>query len=110
MSIETIKEKVVNKSIQVCVARIEEIKFIIDATPCIDLLKLQRSTVLAVRQTSDPKKCLSILKGAKKKEKELGKLIALQRNTPDLIDERVKLEMELMQLRSELYFIEIRKK
>ena len=106
----TIKEKIVRKTISEVNDRIVEIDRILYANPLSDICQLRiKAQEIMDDNGNDYVKIAKLIKPLERKEKELFK-IAKKQNTDsvDLIDEKVKLKSELLDLKSELYWIEHR--
>lgn len=106
-----VKEKVVRASIEAILARLKEINFLLDAKPLSGILGvemefqelLEQNKTFEERVSAAFKEKLDDLISRKKKYFEL---FEKTRDTSKLINEKVELESELLDLRNELFHIE----
>jgi hypothetical protein len=101
----SIKREVINESISRINSRLEDIDKILDANPLSDIieLRLELKDKMHEYDHTDPE-FTKWLKSSAKKEKEFFKLADLQtKETGNLINEKVKLQMELSDLNNELW-------
>ncbi len=103
----TVKEKIIRKSIAHIEKKLKEINSILDSRPALAIFELQRETFTKAK-AMDPRDASPYLAKAIKKEAELRKLLKKQHKLL-LSDQPVKYEMELGDLKSELYFLELKK-
>jgi len=107
----TTKEKVITESISRIKRELDGIDEILNANPLSEIIKLrQKAAEITEGEKWRDKSVLAELNEMGKEEKRLFALAKKQQNTNELIDRKVKLEMELSDLNSELYFINYRKK
>lgn len=109
----SIKEQVINESIDRINHRIQEIDDMLEANPLTEICQLRitfkrlldNNKTLEERTSPDFVKTIKILAA---KEKELFKIAKKQQEQDSckLIKEKVKLEMELSDLNHELYFLQ----
>lgn len=112
--IMTTKEKVIHQSIRQVEKRLKEINFILDANPLIEICKIRQEAqklldenkTLAQRTSDDFMSKIEVLS---KREKAQFALAEKSKDRIKLIGEKVKLELELSDLRNELYHIERKK-
>lgn len=114
IQIMTTKEKVINQSIEQVEKRLKEINFILEANPLSEICKIRQEAQKLLdenktveQRTSDD--FISKIEVLSKREKEQFSLAEKSKDSIKLIDEKVKLEFELSDLRNELYCIERRK-
>lgn len=110
----TTKEKVIKESIKRNTKRLNEIKTLLDTSPlsCICELRMEAQKLLDENQGIEKRTSNEFVAKIDKLAKEEKKMFALakkQQDSAKLIDEQVKLEMELSDLNNELYFIERRR-
>lgn len=108
------KEKVINQSIERVEKQLKEINFILDANPLSEICKIRQESQKLLdenktveQRTSDD--FISKIEVLSKREKEQFSLAEKSKDSIKLIDEKVKLEFELSELRNELYHIERRR-
>lgn len=107
----TTKEKVIIESISRIKRELDGIDEILNANPLSEIIKLrQKAAEITEGEKWRDKSVFAELNEMGKEEKRLFALAKKQQNTNELIDRKVKLEMELSDLNSELYFINYRKK
>lgn len=106
----TTKEKVIRESIKRVTKQINKINLILNANPLSDIIKLRRDTLNNAKEFQNHEKALVFINKAIKKEKELIRIAKKQQNSIKLINEKVKLELELSDLNGELWHIERRNK
>lgn len=100
----TIKEKVAVESISRIEKRLEEIDNILNASPLLDILKLDEEVSVTVKKMKvGSKEILEYLESKINQRKELLLLAGKQQKTLELIDEKVKLEGERVGLENELF-------
>jgi len=104
----TTKEKIIRQSIQANQKELDEIEFLLNASPLIEIIEL-RKRIFSMDWKSAAPEMLKAIKDAAKKEKELFAIAKKQQDSIALINRKVKLTMELMDLTNELWFIEHRK-
>jgi len=107
------KEKVVKESIEKVEKRLKEIDSLLGSNPLSEICKIREEAQKLLdenktveERTSD--EFLTRLKLLSKREKEQFALAQKTRDSVKLIDEKVKLEFELQDLKNELYHIERR--
>ncbi len=110
----TTKEKVINQSIKQVEKRLKKINFILGAAPVSEICKIRQEAQklfdenkTVEQRTSDD--FTSKIKVLSKREKEQFFLAEKSKDSIKLIEEKIKLEVELSDLRNELYYIERRK-
>lgn len=106
----TTKEKVINEAIDRVEKKINEINFILNANPLIEIINIRKEA----QKLLNDKKIHHLLFIAKitalsKREKEQFKLAEKGKDSIKLIDEKVKLESELYDLKNELWYIQNKK-
>lgn len=110
-NIMTTKEKVINESIRKINKELIEIDEILNANPLSEIIQLrQKASELIKGDGWKDKKIQAEISKMAKKGKELFAVAEKQRKTNELIDRKVKSEMELSDLNSELYFLNYREK
>ena len=109
----TTKEKVINESIIRVENRLKEIKKINEATPLLDLIEIRKTaqTLLDENKTIQQRtsnEFIAKIEILSKKEKQCIKLAKENSGQKmlDLMDEQIKLEFELNDLKNEKYSIE----
>lgn len=110
----SVKEKIIDESIQRIEKRISEIDSIIFADPLSEIIELRQEAQKRLDEarengTDSSDEFLAYIKKCSKKEKELFKLAEKQQDTNKLLDEKSKLKSELSSLHSEKHYIEMRK-
>lgn len=110
----TTKEKVIKESIERNTKRLNEIKTLLEANPLSRICELRMEAKKLLDENQGVEKRTSNKFVAKidklaREEKKMFALAKKQQNSAQLIDEQVKLEMELGDLNNELYFIECRR-
>jgi len=102
----TIKEKVIRKSIKIAEERIEEIKIIIYGNHLSNAMRLEIDTIeTAKRMYGEGKDPIRFLQEKSREREKLLDLTKQSLNSINLINELVELDMELSDLRQELFFI-----
>lgn len=109
----TTKEKVVRASIKKASKRLNNINYILSATPLSDILQLSKKMkeLLDKCKTIEERTSDEFVEKIGKMAKEEKRLIALakkQQNTNKLIEEAVRIKMELSELKTELWAIQRR--
>ena len=103
----TTKEKIIRQSIAENEKELAEIVALLDATPASDIIagRKKAQELLAKYDVSDPllAQKIGVLAEA---EKRLFAIAEKQRDSTALINRRVKLDIELQDLKNELYWIE----
>ena len=114
IQIMTTKEKIINQSIEQVKKQLKEINFILEATPLSEICKIRQEAQKLLdenktveQRTSDD--FITKIEALSKREKEQFALAEKSKDSIKLIDEKVKLEFELSDLRNELYHIERRR-
>jgi len=110
----TTKEKVIRESIERNTKRLNKIKTLLEANPLSRIceLRMEAKKLLDENQGIEKRTSNDFVAKIDKLAKEEKKMFALakkQKDSAKLIDEQVKLEMELSDLNNELYFIERRR-
>lgn len=107
----TTKEKVIAESIKRIEREICKINDILDARPLLEIIRLQQEALTLVRGSKfGDKNVLKELDRMAAEEKKHRVIAKKQRNSVKLIERKVKLEMELSDLHSEQFFMNMRKK
>tara|TARA_R110000850_G_scaffold263903_1_gene392801 strand:+ start:297 stop:632 length:336 start_codon:yes stop_codon:yes gene_type:complete len=103
----SIKEKVIKESIRRIENRSEKLNLMILSNPLADLIKTRWEAVEIIEKyKGDYKKIATLIAVLAKKEKKLFKFSESQsKNSNKWIDEKVKIDFELGQLKTELYYI-----
>jgi hypothetical protein len=107
----TTKEKIIHQSIEKIEKQLKEINYIIDANPLTEIIKIRQEAqkLLEENKTIEQRTSESFISKIEilsKREKEQFALAKKGKDTTKLIDEKIKLEFELSDLRNELYHIE----
>ena len=110
----TTKEKVIRQSIAVCEKKLSEINNILNANPVSRICEIRIEAQKLLDENKSIEKRMSkdfILKIEElaKLEKEQFRIAKQSSNSIKLIDDKVELEMELTDLKNELYHIERKK-
>jgi|ERR1035437_3367434 hypothetical protein len=110
----TTEEKIIRKSIEKINKRLHDIDIILNATPLLDIIEIRKEAqdFLNDNPTIDQRtseQALDKINELSKKEKKCFEIADKQKNTIQLLDEKVKLTMELGDLNNRLFFIEMRK-
>ena len=106
---KSIKQQVIEESIQRATDRLKEIMFIINARPLTDIIELRKhfaSRLPYFKANAGSQEALREIKELNQKGKDLFALADKQSNSTELIQERIKLESELTDLNNELYQLE----
>ena len=100
-----VKEKIIRQAIKKIEKELLKIDSVLDATPTpmSDIIALHRKTIEECKKCP-PEKAIKICDAAIKKEKELFLLADKKKNERDLINRKVDIEVELGELKSELYY------
>ena len=107
----TIKEKVIRQSIKKAEEEISGIDQVLNAFPVGDLIRLERETIeTAKRMDAGSKEVLSYLNSQTKKRDALLQLVEKRKDSVSLIERKVKISMELGELKGELWMITEREK
>ena len=101
----TIKEKIIRRAIKETEKQISRINFILNANPISDIINLRRETFAKVKKM-DNKSALAYITRQAKKEAAYFKIGEQQKDTIKLVDKKVKLILELSDLKNELSWIE----
>jgi malate/lactate dehydrogenase len=107
----TTKEKIIKKSIEQVQRKLKEVDVLLESNPASEIIcirmeaqkLLNENTTLKQRTSSE---FISKLEALSKREKEQFALAEKGKDSIKLIDQKVKLEFELSDLRNELYYIE----
>ena len=107
----TIKEKVINKSISEVEMQLNEINFILNATPLTEIvnIRFEAQKLLEENRTLEQRTSNVFLKKIEdlsRREKELFVIAKKSENSSILTTKKVKLEIELTDLKNELFHIE----
>jgi hypothetical protein len=102
------KKDVIVRKIRSLERKLAEIAAIMDAKPASDILAMRMKIVSSVKGKT-PYEALRILRDAEKKEKRF-LAVARKQADPNIISERVRLDTEISELKSELFYIERRNK
>lgn len=107
----TTKEKIINQSIEQVEKQLKEINSILEANPLSEICKIRQEAQKLLEEnktveqrTSDA--FIAKIEALSKREKEQFVLDEKSKDSIKLIDEKVKLEFELSDLRNELFHIE----
>ena len=99
-------EKIILQSIEEVVNEISKIDHILNATPLIDIIKIERESIeKAMKMKAGSKEVLAYLDSQIKKRNALRRLAKKQENSIALIEQNVKLSIELRDLNSLLWSI-----
>jgi len=101
----TTKEKVICESIMRVQKRIKEIDDILNATPLQEIIKIRKEFQELIKSKLPLQEEIKMIEKFQKEEEKQLKIFEKQQNTLKLIDEKVKLAMELSDLKGELYWI-----
>lgn len=106
----SVKETVVNESIERATKRIVEIDFILSANPISEIIEIRKEAQRLLNKTKDrsSKEFLNKIEELANREKEQFRIGKKQKDTVKLIEEKVELEIELTSLNSELYYINLK--
>lgn len=104
----TTKEKVINQSIEQLKKRLKEINFILEANPLSEICKIRKEAQKMLNENKTVESrisddFISKIEVLVKREKEQFDLAEKLKDSTKLIDEKVDLEFELLELRNELY-------
>ena len=106
-----IKEKVIRESIKNTIQEIDKIKYIVYGNHATKMLEVEKNAIeTAKKMIKDGKDATHYLNEKIKERDQLYKLAKQSCNSSKLIDELVKLEIELQDLNNELWYIEQTKK
>jgi hypothetical protein len=110
----TTEEKIIRKSIIKINKRLHDINVILDAAPLLEIIEIRKEAqdFLIANPTIDQRtseQALYKMNELSKKEKEMFEIANKQKNSVHLIDEKVKLTMELGDLKNRLFYIEMKK-
>ena len=103
----TTKEKVIREAIKRNTKRLEKVDSILDANPLSEIcdIRIEAQKILTEHK-GDNKKIMELIEPLADKEKKLFALAKRQtKDSSKLIDEKVKLQVELGDLNNELYWI-----
>lgn len=111
MAVMNIKRRVVNETIKRIEKRVKYLKGIIYANPASEIIQCRiAARKILEEHKGDYKKIGELIDPLAKKEKKLFALSKKQEKSCDMIDEQVKLENELYELRNEIYFMDKRER
>jgi len=107
---ETIKEKVIKKSIVIIEKRLKKLNDIMNATPASDIINVRQEAQKLLEDNKGvekrtTKEFMSKIEALSKREKEACKMVERQKNWDKDSTEMSKLSIELKELKSELWFI-----
>ena len=110
----TTEEKIIRKSIEKINKRLHDIDIILNTAPLLEIIEIRKEAqnFLDTNPTFDQRtsvQALNKIKKLSKKEKEMFEIADKQKNSVHLIDEKVKLTMELGDLKNRLFYIEMKK-
>lgn len=101
----TTKEKVIRTSIKKVELNLKNIEILLNATPLQEILKIRQEAQELISSETDTQVISSKLKKLKEREKEQFAIYEKSKNTNLLVSKKVKLTIELDNLRSDLYFL-----
>jgi hypothetical protein len=106
----TTKEKVIRESIRRITRRLEKLEAIQNASPAVDLINVRKEAQQLLNDNQGIEKRVSKdfqdkIEALSKREKECWKMIDRQKNWQKDSDEIVKLQIELGDLKNELFYI-----
>jgi hypothetical protein len=111
----TTKEKIIHQSIEQIRKRISEIDYILESTPVSEIMRIRTEAQKLLdenkrieQRTSD--EFINKIETLSKREKEQFEIAVHQKNSIELINEKVNLEFELSDLKTELWHIERKNK
>ena len=104
----TVKEQIIKRTIKEINKRLKKIDFILDATPLVDIIRLEIETIEKAKKMSN-EKAVEYLNQQIKKKNALLLIAKKQIKLTDLISQKVKLLSELTKTENELYYINIQK-
>lgn len=109
----TIKEKVINETILKIEGRLIKVRALNNATPILDLIKIREEAqkLLEENKTLDQRTSMEFMAKIEILSQNEQKCIKLAKELQgqkmfDLMDEEIKLELELRDLKNEKYYIE----
>ena len=107
----TTKEKIVNQSIKKVQKQLDKINYILEAKPLTELCNIRQETVelLENNKTIEQRtstEFIAKIEALSIREKEQVKLAHKLKNSVKLIDQKIELESELSDLKTELYYIQ----
>ena len=103
----TIKEKVIRKAIAQIEKRLEKVKAVLDASPLSEICEIRiKAQEIMKKHKGDYGKIAELIEPLSEEEKRLFVLAKKKVNSSKLIDEQVRLQVELGDLNGELYYIE----
>ena len=110
----TTEEKIIRKSIEKINKRLHDINVILDAAPLLEIIEIRKEAqdFLDANPTFDQRtsaQALDKINKLSKREKEMFEIADKQKNTVQLLEEKVKLTIELSDLKNRLYYVEMRK-
>ena len=103
----TTKERVIIKAQHEIETELKKINHILESDPLIDIINLRKESIGKAKKMT-PNEAVAYLDIQTKKEQSLFALARKQQNSLALIDRKVELERELVDLKNELFFIERR--
>src|ERR1035437_1071912 len=110
----TTEEKIIRKSIEKINKKLHDIDVILDAAPLLEIIEIRKEAqdFLDNNPTIDQRtsaQALYKINELSKKEKEMFEIADKQKNSVHLIEEKVKITMELSDLKRRLFYIEMQK-
>jgi len=106
----TTKEKIVRRSIEEIEAELQSIVSLLDASPLLEIINIRKRAQQLIEGAKDGNqddlKQIGVLADEEKRQFAIANK---QKDTCALIDRRVELEIELDELKNELYWIERKK-
>jgi pyridoxine 5'-phosphate synthase PdxJ len=109
----SVKEEIIKKAMKQIEKKLTKIDQFIDATPGSDIIEARQEAAKIIKEHKGDYKKIAELIGPLADREKKAFILARQQCKPGVtsrkIDEKVKLEVELSELRNELYYIERRK-
>lgn len=110
----SVKEDVIKKSIECIIQKLGEIDKIINANPVMEIIAIRNQARELLFEYPNPndrmtQEFMTKLKSLASREKEQFDLGEKKQDLLKYIDEKVELEIELSELKQELFFMDMRK-
>lgn len=110
----TTKEKIIKKSIEQVQKKLNEVDILLQSNPASEIISirmeaqklLNENTTLKQRTSAE---FISKLEALSKREKEQFKIASKSKDSTKLIEQKVSLQMELSDLNTELFYIELKR-
>lgn len=106
----TTKENIIRKSISQVQTKLDKINSLLEARPLSEICKIRQEAQVLLEENKTleqktSKEFMLKIENLSKREKEQFKLAKQSRDSSKLIDEKIKLEFELTDLKNELFYI-----